>query len=140
MQTFIESVRVAIWTTLLFMKLRVYMQSITACEWYAVTFCVRLGSSSWFIIIVCKIVYDLYKFPQMLRLQLAREQEAEFFERVRSQQEKCPICLEAFISAAMHKLVNTPCRHYFHTRCLIAWFLADARLRCLVCWTAIGSS
>lgn len=140
MQTLIDSVRVAIWTTLLFMKLRVYMQSISAGEWGAGTLFVLLGSSSWFIFIVCKFVYDLYKLPQILRLQLAREQEAEFFERVRAQQEKCPICLEAFTSAAMHKVVNTPCRHYFHTRCLMAWFLEDARRRCPICRTAMDSS
>lgn len=46
----------------------------------------------------------------------------------RWEQEECAVCLEEF--RAGDNLVNLPCSHRFHSRCLVPWFHTSAHCPC----------
>ena len=146
-QTLLECVRLAIVTTLVILELRLYVQSISAGEWNAVTL-VRAARGvdrldCWRV----RTRPEALQPPEDSALAAAAidgERDADFVARVRanapdeSQQEECPICREPFTETAIAEVARTPCRHYFHARCLTAWFLSQPRRSCPLCRQQMG--
>ena len=139
-QTLLECVRVAIFTVLIILELQIYLQSLFAGEWNAVTLVVLFGASMTSIGGVWSLVQKLVSLPKALRTQqLDAEGDADFVALVcasaadEHQQEECPICRDPFTEAAIGEVARTPCRHYFHARCLTAWFLSQPRRSCPLC-------
>ena len=139
-QTLLECVRVAISTVLMILELRLYLQSLFAGEWNILTLVLLFGTSIASIGGVFVFLQNLLYLPQALRpQQLNTEGDADFVARVRAsaaeehQQEKCSICREPFTEAAIAEVARTPCRHYFHARCLAAWFLSQPNRSCPLC-------
>ena len=148
-QAFLECILIVNWVIFVIIEIKLYIQLISAGESNVFMIIVLFGTSAASVAGLCGLIYKLISLPKVLRSQLIdMEGDASFLARVQAngsrsptarQEEVCSICQELFSEAALTDIARTPCRHYFHARCITAWFLSQTGRSCPICRAQIDT-